>query len=423
MLDSTKISRRQSEIRQALAGLAAKPEPSEDELRSMDAMDREYRQNETRFRAALVAEDSERREAKGELEGRGSREWSDLVAGFELRQVALALDEGRTLDGRTAEVVAELRAQGGYRGVPVPWAALEKRAGETIASGTPDPISTRPIIDRLFPDLAAAKMGAQMINIDSGAAEWPVVTSSVAAGWADGELANVAGPTVFATTDKALRPEHNLGIAMRISRKALKQSGAALEDAVRRDMHSAIGVALDKAVFLGTGANGQPLGVVAGAATYGSTVTAVDAEVTWAAFRAAVARFMAANAASGPGAVKALIRPEVWSYLDGLLIDGTAVSEWDRLIANVPSSNITMTTNGLAAPTGSPSACSALLTTSAGGVAPIFVGTWGAVDLIRDPFSDAQSGGLRLTALATVDVTVARPAQLEVLTGLELAAA
>jgi HK97 family phage major capsid protein len=423
MLDSTRISHRQSAIRQELASLAAKPEPSTDELRSMEALDSEYRANETRYRATLIAEDTERREASGELETRAGRDWAELVAGFELRQVALALDEGRTLDGRTAEVVAELRAQGGYRGVPVPWAALEKRAGETIASGTLDPISTRPIIDRLFPDLAAAKMGAQMINIDSGAAEWPVVTSSVAAGWADGELANVAGPTAFATTDRALKPEHNLGIQMRISRKVLKQSGAALEDAVRRDMHGAIGVALDKAVFLGTGANGQPLGVVAGAATYGITATAVDAEVTWGAFRAAVARFMAATAASGPGAVKALIRPEAWSYLDGLLIDGTAVSEWDRLLANVPAANIAMTTNGLAAPTGSPSACSALLTTAAGGVAPIFVGTWGAVDLIRDPFSDAQSGGLRLTALATVDVTVARQAQLEVLTGLELAAA
>lgn len=53
-------------------------------------------------------------------------------------------------------------------------------------------------------------------------------------------------------------------------------------------------------------------------------------------------------------------------------------------------------------------------------MAPIFVGMWGAVDLIRDPYSDAQSGGLRITALATMDVAVARPAQLELLTGLEL---
>ncbi len=416
MLDSVKIARRQSEIRQALAGMVGKENPAEDETRSMETLDGEYRTNETRYRAALVAEDVERREAKGELETRGGREWSELVAGFELRQVALALDEGRQLDGKTAEVVAELRSQGGYRGVPVPWAALEARAGETIASGTPDPIQTRPIIDRLFPDLAAARMGAQMINIDSGAIEWPVVTSSVAAGWADGELANVAGPTTFATTDRALKPEHNLGVQLRISRKALKQSGAALEDAVRRDMNGAIGVALDKAVFLGTGANGQPLGVITGAATYGIAATALSAAVSWSAFRAAVVRFMASNAAGSPGAVNLLIRPEVWAALDGSLISGTAVSEWDRLTGNIPAGNIAMFNNALAAPAGSPAESSALLTTSAGGVAPIFVGTWGVVDLIRDPYSDAQSGGLRITALATVDVTVARPAQLEVIT-------
>jgi len=82
-----------------------------------------------------------------------------------------------------------------------------------------------------------------------------------------------------------------------------------------------------------------------------------------------------------------------------------------------------MTNNALAAPSGTPSATSALLTTAAGGVAPIFIGAWGAVDMIRDPYSDAQSGGLRITALATMDVTVARPAQLELLTGLELEAA
>jgi len=121
--------------------------------------------------------------------------------------------------------------------------------------------------------------------------------------------------------------------------------------------------------------------------------------------------------------VRALIRPEMWAYLDGLLIAGTAVSQWDRLVKNIPAGNIAMTTNGLAAPVGDPLAVSALLTTAAGGVAPVFVGAWGAVDVIRDPFTDAQSGGLRITALATMDLTVARPSQLEVLTGLELAGA
>ena len=421
MLDSVKIARRQSEIRQQLSALVGKTEASADEVRSMDTLDGEYRTNETRYRAALIAEDTERRDAGADLETRTDRQWAELLSGFEMRQVALFLDEGRALDGRTGEIVTELRSKGGFRGIPVPWEALEIRVGETIASGTPDPKITHPIIDRLFPESVASRMGAQMISVPQGIAEWPVTTSAVAAAWQDGEAANVGGPTAYATTDRAMNPNKTLGIQMKITRRSLLQSGAALEEAVRRDMSGAIAQAMDAAVFQGTGANGQPLGVIAGVATYGSTATALGTAATWAAFRAAIARFIVANAAGAPGEVKLLLRPEVWAYMDGALITGTAVSEWDRMVAQIGAGNIVLATNALAVPTGAPLASSALLTTAAGGVAPIFVGAWGAIDMIRDPFSDAQSGGLRITGLATMDVTVARPAQLEVLTGVRQA--
>ena len=419
MLESKKIELRRSEVRQNLATLAGKEAPTEDEVRQMGELDREYRTLETRYRAALVAEDGERREAGAELETRGGREWADLVAGFELRQVALALDEGRALSGKTAEVVTELRNAGGFRGVPVPWAALERRAGETVSTGTPDPIQTRPIIDRLFPASVAARMGAESVQIDSGAVEWPLCSSSVSAGWAATETGAVADPTAYTTTDVALKPDHTLGVQMKLTRKALKQSGDALEAAIRRDMQSAIGTELDRAIFLGAGAGGEPLGVVSGAATYGITETDLSAAASWAAFRAAVVRFMTANTATGPGGVRMLIRPEIWDGLDGALISGTAVSEWDRLTKNIPAANVAMTTNALAAPSGDPAESKALLTTNAGGVAPIYVGLWGAVDVIRDPYSDAASGGLRITALATVDVQVLRASQLEILTGVQ----
>lgn len=421
MLESVKISRRQSEIRQALTGLAAKDKPTDEEEKKIDELDKEYTTNEKRYRAALIGEDDERRSAGAELETRSDRQFADLVAGFELRQVALHLDEGRALSGKTAEVVQELRSQGGYRGTPVPLMALELRAGETVAAGTPDPIITRPTIDRLFPQSVAAQMGAQMIQIGSGAVEYPVTTSSVTAGWAGTETGNVAGPTEYATTDRALKPEHNLGIHMRITRKALMQSGDALEQAIRRDMSGTMAAELDKAIFLGTGASGQPLGVITGASTYGITSTAIDAPASWAALRAAVTRFVSANAAAGPAAIKSMIRPELWDFLDGIeAFAGSGITEWDRLVKNIGAP--VQTANALAAPAGTPLATQALLTTNAGGVAPIFVGLWGAVDLIRDPYSDAQSGGLRLTALTTADVTVARPAQLQLVTGLELVA-
>lgn len=420
MLHSTKIQRRQSEIRQALADLVGKDQPSEEETRQMGALDLEYRSNEIKYRAALVAEDTERREAGADLETRSDRERAELVGKFEMAQVVLALAEGRQLSGQTAELVQEMRSAGGFRGIPVPWQALETRAGETVGSGIINPMTTRPIIDRLFPASVAARMGAQAVNIDNGATEYPVTTSSVTAGWAATETGNVAGPTAFATTDAPLQPNNTLGITMKLTRRALKQAGDAIEAAVRRDMSGAIAQAMDKAVFLGTGATGQPKGVIAGAGDYGITSTAVDDAVSWAVIRAAVSRFMQANAAGSSNEVRLLLRPEVWEALDNALITGTAVSEWDRLIANISTENIALSSNALAAPAGTPAACSAVFTTSAGGVAPIFVGLWGAVDMIRDPYSDAASGALRLTALATMDVTVARGEQIEILTGLEV---
>ncbi|PKQ13218.1 MAG: phage major capsid protein [Alphaproteobacteria bacterium HGW-Alphaproteobacteria-1] len=418
MLDSVKIARRQSEIRQTLSELVGKEKPSEDETRQMDEMDREYRSNETRYRAALVAEDTERREAGADLETRSSREWAEVMAGFEMRQVALALDEGRALDGKTGEIVTELRSRGGYRGVPIPWEALEIRAGETIASGTPDPIRTAPIIERLFAGSVAARMGGQMVNVGVGEVEYPVATSSVTAGWATSETGNVTGPSAYTTVDRPLKPDHNLGIQMKLTRKALKQSGNALEQAVRRDMNGAIEEALDKAVFLGSGSAGEPTGLFAGASGWGINEEVVGAAPTWGAFRSEVVSFITGNAASGPGDVRLLIRPEVWDTMDADIWDaGSGITQWDRLTGAL--GGVTMSHNALADPDGSPLATSAVMTTTAGGVPPFFVGTWGAIDLIRDPYSDAQSGGLRITALATMDVTISRAVQTRILTGIQ----
>lgn len=423
VLKSVELARRQSEIRQKLAELIGKAEPTETETREMESLDAEYRSNETKYRAALLVEEEERREAKEELEKRDAAkgdQWGELVSKFEMRQVALHFAEGRELDGATKEVVSELRSKGSYRGVAVPieaLAPLETRAGETLAAGVPDPKTTRPIIDRLFPQSCAARMQAQLITIDHGITEFPVVTSNVAAAWAATETGNVGDPQAYQTTDRPLRPNFNLGVTMKLTRRSLLQAGAALEAAVRRDMQGCVAQALDRAVFLGSGEDGQPLGIIPGAEDFGITETPVDAPASWAAFREAVTNFIIRNAANGPTDVRLLIRPEIFDAMDDELIDGTSVSEWDRLLRHIPAGNIIMSSNALDAP-GSPPSSTALLTT-ARGIAPIFVGVFGALDIVRDPFSDAASGGLRLTGIVTADVTISRSAQLEVLTGIE----
>lgn len=423
MLESVKISRRQSEIRQQLATLAAKEKPTDDEVRTLETLDKEYRTNETRFRAALVGEDAERKEEGAKLETREGKEWSGMISKYEVRQIANFLDEGRELDGATKEVVAELRSKGGYRGIPLPLEALETRAGETVASGTPDPKVTMPIIDRIFAKSVSARMGAQIVNIGSGLVEYPVTTSAVAAGWAASETGAVAGPTVYATTDRPLAPNSTLGITMKLTRKSLKQSGDALEQAVRRDMLGCIQTEVDKAVFTGSGASGQPSGVITLGAGIGITVTDVSAIASYSVFKAAARRMMDASAVAGPRDLRWLIRPLTFSILDGTVLTGTSDAEWDRLVKRFGEEAFTINPNALPASLpedGTDKGKHTILATAlTGGVAPIFVGLWGAVDVIRDPYSDAASGGLRLTGLLTADVTISRAAQIQILTNIQ----
>ncbi len=408
MLDSVKITRRQSEIRQELSSLVGKETVTEDETRSMENLDKEYRANEVKFRAALVSEDEQRDEAKGELETRSGKEWAEMMGKFELRQVAFAIDEGKALDGATKEIIEEMRSAGGYQGIPVPYAALETRAGETVASGTPSPEMIRPIIDRIFPGSVAEKLGVQRINIAQGSVAFPVATAGAVFGWQTTELGDVGAAAAYATSERSLSPDHTGGAQMVISRKSLKQSGEGLESAIRRDLNAAIGAELDRVVINGSGATGEPLGFIPGAVSYGIEVEDVSAAASWAAFRAEIVAFMEANAITSASQVNLAFDPAIWADLDDALITGTAVSEWDRLTKHVGTPAIS---NVIPTET-------AIMTANVQGIAPGYLGLYGGIDLVRDPYTKAASGSLVLTGLVTADFTVPRGLQTRILTNL-----
>lgn len=92
----------------------------------------------------MISEDSERREASGDLETRSDREFAEMMGKFELRQVALNLDEGRAFDGATAEIVQEMRNTGGY--------PQRFNIVELISISDPDTATTK-CVDVECPDL------------------------------------------------------------------------------------------------------------------------------------------------------------------------------------------------------------------------------------------------------------------------------
>ncbi|WP_299841713.1 hypothetical protein [uncultured Paracoccus sp.] len=60
----------------------------------------------------------------------------------------------------------------------------------------------------------------------------------------------------------------------------------------------------------------------------------------------------------------------------------------------------------------------AIMTANVQGIAPGYLGLYGGVDLIRDPYTKAGSGALVLTGLVTADFTVPRGLQTRILTGI-----
>ncbi|GAB5449903.1 MAG: phage major capsid protein [Halioglobus sp.] len=416
MLESVKIQKRQSEIRQELATLAGKETPDENELRSMTELDTEYAANETRYRAALISEDEQREEAKGELESRSEKEFAELINNFEVRQVADFYQiSGFQLSGQTAEIVQELRQQGDFKGVPVPWEALEQRAGETVASATPNPRVTKNLIDRIFPASTAARMGVSMLNVPYGEVEVPVVTAGSTVSWQATETGSVGAATQFTTIDRPMTPANTMGCQMHITRKAQKQSGKSLEQAIRRDMAASIAQELDRVVFLGSGTGGEPTGMLVG--SYGYDSNDVSATADYSAFRDAATEFLVRNAASDHKAIRLLMRTELHDQLDDALYSGTSTSEWDRLVAKLGA--VIVTTNSLSAPAGSPAESTAVMTVTTGQIAPYYLATWGPLDVIADRYTQASSGALVLTALITADCTASRSEQVGILTGLQ----
>jgi hypothetical protein len=420
MLLSKKLELRRSTIRENLSTLAGKETPDESELRSMTELDTEYRNSEVQYRAALVSEDEERSQAGQELETRSEQQYGDLLGQFQISQVLDKIADGKPLSGATAEVSQEMRQQGSYEGDPIPWEALEmeQRAGETIASGTPDPIKTMGIVDRLFPSSVAAKMGVQSINIPSGAVEWPMTTQAVLSGWQATELGDVGGPQEFQTTDKKLVPDYTFGVQMEVSRRAQMQTGPSLEAAIKRNANATIGAGLDAAVFLGTGATGQPLGIIPGQSSYGIDQNVINAAASYDAFRTAAVEFMVENSATSLSDIRILMRPELINGLDSTFLEtGSGITFWDIITRRFGS--VVTSSNALAAPSGSPLESTAVLTTTVGGFPPAHLGLWSGLDLVRDPYSLASSGQLKLTFLVTADITVVRPQQVRILTELQ----
>jgi HK97 family phage major capsid protein len=242
--------------------------------------------------------------------------------------------------------------------------------------------------DLLRPWSVAARAGIEVeFGLSAGAAI-PVVTEKTTPAWATSETTG-ADPSQPVIAQRQLQP-HTVGVVTAFSRQLSLQSNA--EQLVRRELLRSLGEAIDQAVINGSGADGEPLGLL-GTSGIGSQSGTSLAHSGVVAMKAAVS---AANAPDadisyiGTPAVRALLETREKGSGNGHIWSADRVADRPAHVSTtVPPA-----------------------TMICGAFSQIYCGFWGAgLEVEIDPRDPVlfKSGVIRARLIASLDVAVLHP--------------
>ena len=206
--------------------------------------------------------------------------------------------------------------------------------------------------------------------------------------------------------DQVTMTPKTVGAFVDYSRKLLKQSSIDVEALVRSDLATILGLEIDRAGLHGSGSSNQPTGVAA-TSGIGSVAGGTNgAAPTWANIVALETAVAVANA--DVGMTKYITNPKVRGKLKNTTIgtdqrmiwapNDKQVNGYDTVISNQVSSALTKgTASGV---------CSAIFF---GNWADLFLGMWGGLDIMVDPYTNGTTGAVRVISLQDADFAVRHP--------------
>jgi len=258
--------------------------------------------------------------------------------------------------------------------------------------------------------------GARVLSGLQGNVLIPAMTAGKSGTWVSPEnTALAAADPTFAQIP--LSPK-DVGSMVDISRRLLLQSNPAVDGLLRDDIAIAIANAIDIGAINGSGASGQPTGILGAAGTTLVALGTNGAALTWLAVTSLLAGVGAGNRmldgapiawvtnwqtfAHGLRQLKltgSTVASYIFEYLQNLnarggLGTGSCLGFPLHTSQNVPS-NLVKGTSG--------AVCSALIF---GNWADMLIGEWGVLDMLVDPYTFSNTGAIRVRAFQTVDVNV-----------------
>ena len=333
----------------------------------------------------------------------------DAQRSFSIVKFLREASEGK-LTGLEADV-AEMGAKEYERlgltkkGFVLPSAALRASAGQnytTNADGGYAKSEMAPrYIDGLKERMAVVKLGATVLSDLVGSL--PLVgAGSMTAQWlAEGATASVSKATFARVT---MTPHRNAIIGA-FSKDLLRQTSIDVEQIVWNKIQQAHAELLESAAIAGTGSSNQPTGILSTSGIGSVAIGTNGGPITWAKVVELETKVNAVNGNRGKlayltnakviGDLKTIERASNTArfLLEGDRINGYPI-EWTNLVP----SNLTKGTSS--------SKCSAMVF---GNFEDLYIGHWGGIDVVVDPFTLAENGDVRIVLNSWDDCVVAEP--------------
>ena len=327
-------------------------------------------------------------------------------------------DRGRTASFEmecSAEIAKRIGASPRGFFVPLDWQRAKPvmKRDQTVGTATEGgnlvqtTILGSSFIDILRSRMMVTQLGATVLSGLNGNVAIPRKTTASNFAW----VAEGAAPSEsqMAIGQLTLSPKTAIGFTD-FTRQLMLQSSLDVENLVRQDIADGIAVGIDRAALHGTGSGGQPTGL-AGTAGIGSVAIGTNGGApTWGvmvSLESAVA-----NQNADVGSVAYLTNPTMRGRLKQVeKATNTAMFVWENNMTDpgmgmVNGYRAGATTNVRADLTkGSSTDCSAIFF---GNWADLVIANWGVLDVLVDPFTQSNTGTVRVNAYQSIDIGIRR---------------
>ena len=264
MLVSQALEIRGSEIRSRLNELSGTETLTDEHRAEIDGLTVEYRDSESKRRAAIVAEDFEAAQAAtgdGQHVDAETRERLELRGKSKVTNYLLAHLKGRHVDGADAEFAAACGA-GGDIPLEIFESEVQRSPEERAVTTAPGTVGVNmaPIQPAVFAPSIAAFMGIDMPQVQTGTFGQARISTSLRAGAkakGSGAAASEASFTVATATPKR--------ISARLDFQAEDVAAAGVsnfEAALRQNLQMALSAELDEELITGDGSGAHLIGLI-----------------------------------------------------------------------------------------------------------------------------------------------------------------